>query len=87
MKRADFVQRYADAIDRMMAGKAVRADLPPDFVAAWRLLEDMREDDYANVRVGKLSGGGGSADPKVAEEQMKRRATQPLRRRVQGSAG
>jgi hypothetical protein len=38
----------------MMATKAVRLELRADFLAAWHLLEEVMEDDFANVRVVRL---------------------------------
>lgn len=55
----DFVRLYAEAVDRMMASKAVRLDLPEDFIPAWGFLADMLKDrdkdtrDYSDIWIGK----------------------------------
>jgi hypothetical protein len=76
MKHAEFVHQYAAAIDRMMAAKAPRLDLGEDFVRAWRFLEQMNADEYADVEIGQASGGVVGNDLKVLEEQSKTKQAQ-----------
>src|SRR5258708_2100650 len=60
----------------MMEARAVRLDLPDDFIKAWGILEEMGVDDYAAIEVGRASKGVVGSDLKVLEEQSKMKQAQ-----------
>jgi hypothetical protein len=77
MKKADFVQGYADAIDRMHATKRVNLALPSLFMDAWTKLEQSGAESI-DVQVGKMNPGGVSATASVAQKISQDKASHPL---------
>jgi hypothetical protein len=71
MRHADFVAGYASAVDRMMATKAVRLDLAPTFLTAWRWMGTSLAADTELVQIGPLPTGAGSATLSVAEKNSR----------------